>query len=525
MTNSSTTDRSPTTEATPAATPTPAVTTRRALLQAPWQRIAMIAAGAAGASAVLAACDVVDAPFDRSTHLARRATFGATPDTIAAIAADEAGWLQAQLNPSTLDTTALDAKLASLPALSLTPTELMTTYPDNATSFEAGLQLPVAWLIRAVESPAQLFERMVEFWNDHFNVPTEARFSRLMKIAEDRLVMRTHALGRFKDLLAGSASSPAMLDYLDNRFSIAGNPNENYARELLELHTMGVDGGYTEADIVNTARLLTGWSVIGPLGLFFFRVNQHDTSPLSIMGWNRPTDTDYLQHGFDFLDWLAMRPETATFVCRKIARRFVSDMPSQAIVDAMAATWLANDSQIAPVLQTMFAHPDFDAAAGTKFNRPLDYMFARLRAVQADVQPITDITILQPLAQLLGGLGQIPFQWPAPNGYPDVEGAWRNTGGLLNRWNLVGDLLANNYPVISFDPTYLTAPLTGLTAPEIFDSLAMTLLQQPTTAAGRGLLLTQTAWSETTVPSQLELTEKLPLIVFILKASPDAMYR
>ncbi len=222
---------------------------RRSVLRRPW--LAVLAA--AGGAAALAGCDVTSSPFDRGTHLLRRLTYGANPAGRAHLrAVGEAAWLDDQLDPSAIDTHALDAKLAGFPALAMTVPQLYGAYPDNAAAQEALGQLRVAALIRAVESPAQLLERMVEFWSDHFNVTAEGRAVSLLKIVEDREVMRVHTLGRFKDLLVADASSPAMLLYLDNYLSKVDAINENYGRELLELHTVGRDNGYTYDDIVST---------------------------------------------------------------------------------------------------------------------------------------------------------------------------------------------------------------------------------------------------------------------------------
>ncbi len=493
---------------------------RRALLQ----RFGPLAAGVAGAVA-LAACDVADAPFDRRHHVARRLTYGANRSTIERIEAiGEAAWLDEQLDPSTLDTSDLDARLAQLPALEMTAIELATNFPGGQTT-AAGAQLKLASMIRAVHSPAQLFERMVEFWSDHFNVPALGGNQQILKVVEDRVAIRPNALGRFSDLLVASAQSPAMLVYLDNIESSVNGINENYARELLELHSLGVNGGYTEADVVATARLLTGWGVDPSNGLFIFRQQRHDSSALTIRGWQRPTEGSDLEHGVAFLRHLAEQPETAQFVCTKLARRFVSDSPDPALVDAMVTSWLANDTEIIPVIRTMVAHAAFDAAAGGKFQRPWDFFMNAVRVVDGDVTPVTNISQLANLYAILLGLGQPPFEWPAPNGYPDVEGPWLNSGSLFNRWNLVGDIVSDVIPTISPGLSALRSRLDGLGQRAIYDEVAQTLLAQDTTAGGRFVLDTATGWSSTTTPSPSDIDEALPSIVITLLASADAQYR
>jgi uncharacterized protein (DUF1800 family) len=436
----------------------------------------------------------------------------------------EAAWLAEQLAPASIDTSALDAKLAELPALEMTPVELFTTYPAGQENVASG-QLQYAAGIRAVESPAQLQERMVEFWSDHFNVPLDDRTLRLLKIVEDRVAIRPNALGKFKDLLVGSATSPAMLYYLDNYQSKVGAINENYSRELLELHTVGVNGGYTEADVVATARLLTGWTIDPSNGNFQFVVADHDASPLTILGWTRPTTGGPFIHGVMFLRWLALRPQCAQFVCGKIARRFVSDRPDAALVQAMADAWLANDSAIGPVISAMVSHPAFDAAAGQKFRRPWDYLAFVSRALRASLRPTTDVNELRPLGGALDGLGQLPFYWPAPNGYPDVEGAWLNTGGMLGRWNLVGDIVGRGFSPITYTVGPLRATLSGKTASEIYDLVAQYLTLESVTAVGRAFLNAELGWSDSFRPTDAQILSATPTLLMAVLGAADAQYR
>jgi uncharacterized protein (DUF1800 family) len=482
---------------------------------------AMVAIG----GVALAACDFTSATFDRRIHLLKRLTYGATPasrDRIVAIG--EAAWLNEQLAPQTLDTAALDAKLTALPALSMTAQQLFAAYEDGDAVFAAA-QVQLASVIRAVESPAQLQERMVEFWSDHFNVPALDPELERLKVVEDRDTIRPNALGKFKDLLVASAASPAMLYYLDNWKSSIGAINENYGREVLELHTFGVTGGYTEADVVATARLLTGWTINTTTGKFEFDAAKHDPAPLTILGWTRPTTGPPLLHGILFLQWLALQPQTAQFVSTKIARRFVSDRPDAGMVTAMANAWLANDSAIGPVIRAMIAHPAFDASSGAKFRRPLDYFEFALRALGASIAPTIDEAQLARLGNALTGLGQLPFNWPAPNGYPDVEGAWLNTGAMIARWNLVSDVIGRGFAPITYSTTSLRARLTGRTAVEIYDLVAQQLVLENVTDAGRSFLNTQLGWTDALRPTGAQIDAALPTILIAVLSAADAQYR
>jgi uncharacterized protein (DUF1800 family) len=512
-------DETPAHETPAHETPAPTLD-RRSLFRRP-----VTAAMAALGGVVLAACDFTSSPFDRRVHLLKRLTYGATPaarDRITAIG--ETAWLDEQLAPQTLDLTAINAKIAALPALSQTPAQLFANY-QNGNARLAAAQLQLASGIRSTESPAQLLERMVEFWSDHFNVPVQDDTLQLLKIVEDRDAIRPHALGKFKDLVVQSALSPAMLYYLDNYRSSVGAINENYGRELLELHTLGVTGGYTETDVVNTARLLTGWTINPATGAFAFDVEKNDPAPLTILGWTRPTTGNRFLHGVAFLQYLAMLPQCAQYVCTKIARRFVADRPDPGLVTAMANAWLANDSSISAVLRAMVAHPAFDAAAGAKFRRPLDYFPFALRALGASVAPTTNQTLLVRIGSTLDGLGQLPFQWPAPNGYPDVEGAWLNTGAMIARWNLVGDIVGRAFVPITYSTSALRATLTGRTAIEIYDLVAQRLVLESVTGPGRSFLNTQLGWTDTLRPTAAQIDAGLPTILIAVLGAADAQYR
>jgi uncharacterized protein (DUF1800 family) len=505
--------------ATPGTTATDTTVGRRVVLRRP----IAAAVAAVGGGLLLAGCDFSTAEFDRRIHLLKRFSYGArAADRDRIVAIGEDAWLTEQLDPSTLDTSALDTKLAALPALSMEPLDLFTNYPGSDYKI-ASRQLLLASVMRASESPAQLHERMVEFWSDHFNVPLRDRPTTLYKIAEDRTVIRPFALGKFKDLLVASATSPAMLRYLDNYVSKVGAINENYGRELLELHTVGA-GNYTEADVVATARLLTGWS-INPTKTFEFKYPNNDPAPLTILGWNRPTSGNGLTQGVDFLHWLAVQPVCAQFVCTKIARRFVSDRPDSGLVNAMTTAWLANDSAIGPVIRAMVAHPAFNASANQKFRRPWDYATFVLRALRATVTPTTTVSQLRRLELALAQLGQLPFAWPAPNGYPDAEGAWLNTNGLTARWNWTGDVIGRAFSPISYDTTTLRASLSGQNAARIYDLVGEHLMLESITDAGRSILNRQLGWTDAQKPTAAQINAALPTILVAVLSTADAQYR
>ncbi len=417
----------------------------------------------------------------RTLHLLRRATFG--PSAADRTRAAELGiedWLEEQLTPDGDEGPAVAERLSRLETLSLSPSELAGLEENGRVVRE----LVTATVVRQVYSPRQLYEQMVDFWSNHFNVHIRSGFVFLLKGAEDQDVIRRHALGRFPDLLRASAHSPAMMVYLDNARSSQPSPNENYARELLELHTLGVDGGYTHADVEAVARALTGWSVTGrrdrrPLGEFIFREAWHEDGPKSVLGHDLPgggkADGDRL------LEILAEHPSTANHIARKLCVRFVADSPPQPLVEAVAKAYLDTGGEIPAMLRTIFHSEEFSAAAGQKLKRPLDYFVSSLRVLGVDGE------VARPIAGLLELLGQVPFHWPAPDGYPDQAGPWLNSNQMLYRWTLAlmvasGDLRGME--------TELAAIADEFTEPEaLVDALSLHLLGAPLPADARQILL------------------------------------
>jgi hypothetical protein len=363
---------------------------------------------------------------DPILHLLNRITWGPRPEEAAR--ANQIGYeafLDEQLNPETIDDSALDAILAGMPILFMNRQETHRLVDNYGRTYKALIE---GMIVRAVHSRRQLQERMVEFWTDHFNIPADELSMDL--IVTHREVFRKHALGNFRDLLFGSAKSPAMLYYLDNYLSNADHPNENYARELLELHTLGVDGGYTEADVKEVARALTGWTIFdGTDSGFYFDPDMHDSEAKTILGHQLPAGRG-IEDGLHVLSIAANHPSTAWFICRKLCVRFVSDNPPQSLVDSAAAVWIANAGEIRPVLRHIFTSPEFLASTGQKLRRPLDFFIGALRATG------TEFSEFYVMEEMLSDLAQTPFGWQPPNGYPDVAGAWMNSSGLLARWNV-----------------------------------------------------------------------------------------
>ncbi len=316
-----------------------------------------------------------------------------------------------------------------------------------------------AKLARAVVSERQLQEVMADFWANHFTVFAGKGLTRLFIPAYDRDVIRPNALGRFRDLLGAVAKSPAMLFYLDQWQSAADSLhptlanargpqrrrrglNENYARELLELHTLGVDGGYSQQDVIEVARALTGWTMDPRRDAsFVFRPQIHDAAPKRVLGHTLAAGRG-IEDGEEVLDILARDPRTARFITRKLAVRFVSDDPPPALVERASRTFLATDGDIREVVRTIVASPEFfsRAAYRSKVKSPFELVASALRAVGAQADTSTRS------AQIVAFLGQPTFGHQAPNGWPESGESWMNTGAILNRINFGLALAAGRLP-------------------------------------------------------------------------------
>ena len=318
-------------------------------------------------------------------------------------------------------------------------------------------------LARAVSSERQLEEVMTDFWENHFSVFTGKGLTRLYVPAYDRTVIRPRALGRFRDLLGEVARSPAMLFYLDQfqstvdsthtalgsarrprvRAALRGRGlNENFARELLELHTLGVDGGYTQHDVIEVARALTGWTMNPRQGAEFeFRPEIHDADPKLVLG-HRLAAGRGIEDGEEVLDLLARHPSTARFIARKLAVRFVSDDPPASLVERAAATFRRTDGDIRETVHTIVTSPEFfsRAAYRAKVKSPFELVASALRALGArpDTTPRS--------AQMVAFLGAPIFGHQAPNGWPETGEAWMNAGAILNRINFGLALAAGRVP-------------------------------------------------------------------------------
>ena len=298
-------------------------------------------------------------------------------------------------------------------------------------------------LLRALYSPNQLQEQLQWFWFNHFNVHQYKANIRVLLGDFEENALRPHALGRFRDLLGAATRHPAMLRYLDNEQNAAGRINENLARELMELHTLGLDAGYTQRDVQELARVLTGHGVNfsdrAPnvkkeqtalylrRGAYEFNPGRHDFGDKTLLG--RTVKGRGAAELDEVLDVLALHPATAAFVSRKLARQLLADEPPQPLVDAMAKAWLANDGRIAEVLGVLLRAPEFSAPSSGKFKDPMHYVVSSVRAAYGERVVVNS----GPMQNWLNRMGQGLYNRQTPDGYPSNAAAWTGSGQIAVR--------------------------------------------------------------------------------------------
>ena len=438
-----------------------------------------------GAGAQATALDHRELAADEQiVHALSRLTFGAKPGDVQRVRSQGLDrWIEEQLEPARIADRELENFLGRYDVLAKDQNDLLREFAgmqqDRRQARQRGdtsreqrremmaaalrddalprrqvvTQLQSARVARAVASNRQLQEVMTDFWLNHFNVFAQKGPPQPYYIAEYEDAIRKRSLGKFRDLLGAVAKSPAMLFYLDNARSMGdtsrprlatlnrrqqrgrlrqGGLNENYGRELLELHTVGVDGGYTQQDVIDVARALTGWTIRLPAGGggFVFRPEMHDAGEKVVLG-HRLRANRGIEEGEQVLDILARHPSTARHIARKLAIRFISDAPPQAIVDRAAAVYLRTDGDIREVVRSIVTSNEFYSRSTyrSKVKSPFEVVVSAVRAMNAapDETPRT--------AQAIAFLGQPVYGHQAPNGYPETGEAWMNAGAILNRIN------------------------------------------------------------------------------------------
>ena len=440
---------------------------RRSLLSA--------AAACASSLALPRFSGAAEPPGDRQIlHVLDRLAFGPTREDFRHVKrVGVERYIAEQLDPKALaEPPELAARLAGLETLRLDPIDLFVRYgpprpdagvkpsPDEVKVRREAARIIVreaaeARVLRALYSPRQLKQVMVDFWFNHFNVFAVKGLDHLWIGAYEAAAIRPHALGRFGDLLLATARHPAMLFYLDNwENSAPGSKmpngrdaglNENYARELMELHTLGADGGYTQADVIALAEILTGWGLNRPKmpppdrSGFYFDPSRHQWGTKRFLG--REIAPGGAAEGVAALDMLAKSAATARHIAGKLAQHFIADAPPPALVEQLAARFQESGGDITAVLQTLFASREFRGSIAAKYKSPYRYV---LSAVRAAGVPVTNP---RPLLGTMTRLGQPLYFCATPDGYRDTEEAWLSPDATVMRVNFATALASGHLPL------------------------------------------------------------------------------
>ncbi|MBE2238423.1 MAG: DUF1800 domain-containing protein [Caldilineaceae bacterium] len=518
--------------------------------------------------------DALNTPPGAAPSLARlayqRLGFGPRPEDLPGLSSfDLAAYVDAQLDAATLDDTACATYVAGLdrtdpqglsvppPHAALAELEAYRAASEAAGGWPNGNLQRHLWTVtyaRALLSRRQLSEIMVDFWTNHF----QTNFQSPLKYWEDHHVIRQHALGNFRDLLGASAKSPSMLYFLSNTYSDGANPNENYARELMELHTLGsysrVPGpgflqqpNYTEADVHTAAQILSGWTTLGsPNDAYRFNAGRawpahHWQEKQMELGAGVLFHFPYggEEQGEQLLDILADHPSTAYFLSFKLCRRFISDFPDAFCPDAVEAgaqAFLNSHGDIRATVRAILLHPKFATSWGQKIKRPFEFFVATLRAlgVTAMINFLpddwNDALGARFFESQIEMLGQKLFEFSAPTGLPDVRNAWWNTNQVFGRWSMANALISRYFgdqtatgaaPANADLDAWVAAPAS---AQQVVDRLLDAFIGRAIDAADRSALIDYLGAGNPQA-SITSLSPRLRAIIGAVAASPYAQWR
>ncbi|HQX16076.1 MAG TPA: DUF1800 family protein [Anaerolineales bacterium] len=508
-----------------------------------------------------------------------RMAYGARPGDLEAFNAlgstdDERllNFVSQQLNPDTIDDSEFEARYAAagFETLHKTQDELYfdhiasNPYDSNDESYwdwysKPAYELVDVTFLRAVYSKKQLVEVLADFWHNHFNVYFWQDDGVPLLVSYNRDVLRAHMLGNFRQMLEAVATHPSMLYYLNQNNSSDAGPNENFARELFELHTLGAENyfgvqdpnsiakdangitiGYVDNDVYESARALTGWRVdddiyeyedgVEKTGRFLYYKSWHDRFNKLILGKYIPADQEDMKDGRDVLDLLAYHPGTARFISRKLARRFISDNPPDSVVAAAAQTFMdfrSAPDQLKRVVETILLSPEFKQTWGAKIKRPIEAAISMMRAVNTDFTKIPS-----GIAWMCGMMGQAMFERRPPDGYPDVKEAWANTMSLLYRWNFAVGITENwmdEEEQQRFARTEIVAQTSAelRTAELLADFWIPRILNRPMSDADRQAVIAVMAQEYGTQDElpQDHIDYVLPAMVEVILMSPDFQWK
>lgn len=529
----------------------------------PQMRRAIHTSTAAGASAAVPALPSL------GLIALNRMGYGPRPGDLAAfnaLAATPDGCLDAyieqQLNPAAIDDSACDALIAGqgFTTLNKSLAQLWADHVkkenlDYGERMRPAVETEKTTFLKAVYSKRQLHQVLAEHWFNHFNIYGWDSWTAPVMVHYDRDVIRANVLGNFRTMLDAVAKSPAMLYYLDNQSNSGGNPNENYARELFELHTLGAEnylgvvpliinenGSYThpapkddqgrpllyvDADVYGATTCFTGWRVDNDTGLFHFDDKSHFPYQKVVLGRLIP-EAQGLKDGNDVLDMLAKHAGTARYLCRKLCRRLIGDNPPERIVQEAADVFLANvnaPDQLKQVTRTILRSPEFRTTWAAKIKRPFEYTVSILRAAAANFNPQDDFFYNYDT------MGQPLFSWSPPDGYPDVKESWSSTMPMLQRWRMVNFLIDWKVGGEGADKDHrrlvFTNPASVLTPNAIVDYWSRRLLGFVLPAAERQSVVAFMANGRNPdfdLPES-QLADRLPYMMGLLFMSPSFQWR
>jgi len=519
---------------------------------------------------------------ERVLHALNRLGYGPRPGDVARVRQmGLAVYLDRQLHPEDVADPRVADALAGYTVVGASTAELVRDYPQPTPEMRQRVakgdlsrrelremlppgrrpafvtaQMQGALVTRALITERQLEEVLAGFWFNHFNVYSQKGAVRWMVPAYEREAIRPHVLGKFGDLVLATARHPAMLFYLDNWLSTradlgiprgpnagrASGLNENYARELMELHTLGVDGGYTQQDVTEVARAFTGWTIERPRegGGYVFRARAHDSGAKRVLGETIPAGGGE-RDGERVIDILVRHPATARFISSKLARHFVSDDPPPALVDRMAATFRSTGGDIRAVMSTLISAPEFWSreAYRAKIKTPFEVVISAARALDAHLTAVTTVTVRRQggiagggggleLAREVGRLGQPMYEAQPPTGYPDRAEAWVNTGALLGRMNFALGLAHNRFGGAPVDLTTLLGSVDRAQPGQVLDRLLAAVLQGAASPQTRAVLAAQLESPEitrTTADDRVSKDTDVEKLTALVLGSPEFQRR
>jgi hypothetical protein len=444
-------------------------------------------------------------------HLMNRMGCGYTPATLRSLrqAGGPDSWFEDQLRPAVVPESAKIAKIDDwFPGRH---DSAVARQRNNATRkkewWEYGIEFGNWTMLRRMFSTRTVLETMVDFWSNHFHISPMVNHSWLARQSYDT-VIRQHALGRFDQLLPAVSLHPAMLLCLDNYRSLAGRPNENHGRELLELHTVGPGAGYTEPMVRASAVILSGWTVAEKSDWQrVYNPGAHTTGPVTVLGFTHAnTATDGRDLSTAYLNYLAHHPSTARTIARKLAIRFVSDNPPESLVAELAGVFLRSGTDIRAVLRALVASAEFRASAGAKVRTPYDDLVATARVLGVNpTKPVRDGAFATELA-FVHGADRI-FNWPRPDGPPQANATWCSASRILDSYRMHGLLAGGYYPGrnVAYRGYGSWLPQPRLRFDRYVDHLSRVLLGRRSTA-----LILQSACEATQLPPREIITRKHP---------------